>query len=86
MPPPVDLPPATFEEAVDVLEAAAAQSGVPFALPPHERNVAEGGLALSQEPRVEYVSLTRSTYELLFLKEVNNESEDDQMETVYFEL
>ena len=58
MPPPVDLPPATFEEAVDVLEAAAAQSGVPFALPPHERNVAGVPLRTRAADALRTISLT----------------------------
>ena len=51
---------------------------------PLERAVSEGGVALSQEPCVEYVALTRATHELFFLQDVNLEA--SSMEAIYFEL
>ena len=42
-----------------------------------------GGLALSQEPKIEYVAYTRAKELLAFLVEFSN-GEDDDMETKYF--
>ena len=53
---------------------------------PLERNVIDGGIGLSQEPNVEYVSLTRATHRLVFLVESDNSAEETNMETLFMEI
>ena len=43
---------------------------------PLERAVNEGGVSLSQEPRVEYVALTRATHSLIYLRPVEGADEN----------
>ena len=56
---------------------------------PLERNMTDGGIGLVQEPKVQYVSLTRATQRLVFLVEGSTNSgtdKDTNLETLYFEL
>ena len=53
---------------------------------PLERNVTEGGIGLVQEPKVEYVALTRATHRIVFMVEADNSHQDTSYETLYFEL
>ena len=51
---------------------------------PLDRVVGQGGIGLEQEPRVEYVALTRSCHTLLYLRNCSLGADSD-METVYYE-
>jgi hypothetical protein len=53
---------------------------------PLEVAVNEGGISLSQEPRVEFVSITRSNRSMCFLCPVDLSDESMSMEVIYFEL
>ena len=56
-----------------------------YSLFPLERAVQAGGVNLSQEPRIEYVGLTRTRRAIVFLLEFD-QGEENNMEQVYFEL
>ena len=49
------------------------------------RALTDGPVALSQEPRVHYVALTRATHNLYLLADADG-TEDQDLETVLFEL
>ena len=50
---------------------------------PLDRAVTEGGIALAQEPFVEYVMLTRATETLLYLKDVDTGPDGDMGEVLF---
>ena len=52
---------------------------------PLERALNDGPVALSQEPRVFYVASTRATHNLYLMADANG-GEDDDLETILFEL